>query len=306
MSIEVRCGACQHQIRVPDKYAGKKVKCPSCEATIAVPAGASQATPVQPTPAPAATRPKAAAPMPQAVAPTSQASAPGWFMKTADGQEYGPIDQAQLDRWITEGRIDDSCQLLREDWDQWYWAQEIYPQLAPATMESTASVSQSGFPQVGDGGGSAMSGGGYSSGEGDRFELSSSMNRFLAETRPWVMFLGILGFVCVGLGALGTLFSLAPMIFNGGSLPAKIKMIYGVMLIVNIGMLVLYFFAALHLVNYGSKISAYLARKSKRQLEGALASQKSFWKLVGITTLVVFVIYILLFFILFAIGSSIR
>jgi hypothetical protein len=54
---EVTCSACSTTLRVPDKYWGKKVRCPQCKDVIAVPAGS--AVPVAatkaPAPAPAAT-----------------------------------------------------------------------------------------------------------------------------------------------------------------------------------------------------------------------------------------------------------
>ena len=36
MPIEVQCGQCGRKISAPDKFAGKRVKCPKCSATIVV------------------------------------------------------------------------------------------------------------------------------------------------------------------------------------------------------------------------------------------------------------------------------
>lgn len=37
-TIKVTCPACGHRLKVPPKYAGKKVRCPGCEAGVSVPA----------------------------------------------------------------------------------------------------------------------------------------------------------------------------------------------------------------------------------------------------------------------------
>jgi ribosomal protein S27E len=58
-SQEVTCSACSTTLRVPEKYWGKKVRCPQCKEVIAVPAGA--AAPVAATKAPAAATTKAPA-----------------------------------------------------------------------------------------------------------------------------------------------------------------------------------------------------------------------------------------------------
>jgi len=45
MPIEAKCQACGVRFRAPDKYAGKRVKCPKCAAAIQIPAdGQEQAT----------------------------------------------------------------------------------------------------------------------------------------------------------------------------------------------------------------------------------------------------------------------
>jgi uncharacterized membrane protein len=60
-----------------------------------------------------------------------------WYLQTEGGQKYGPVSRAGLDKWVAEGRVDSSCQLLRDSWDQWKWADEVLADLAgivgPAT-----------------------------------------------------------------------------------------------------------------------------------------------------------------------------
>jgi len=110
MPIEVRCKSCQHRFRILDKYAGKNVKCPNCEVALAIPVADNQTAPHVP--------------------PTT---VHGWYLKQANGIEYGPIDENKLGSMITAGSIDSNCQLRREDWGQWQWAADVYPQLLPSS-----------------------------------------------------------------------------------------------------------------------------------------------------------------------------
>ena len=64
------------------------MKCPKCEAVIEVPD------------------------------PQAAAEAPGggekWYLKTDDGEDYGPIARHELDEWAAEGRLNADCQVLCE------------------------------------------------------------------------------------------------------------------------------------------------------------------------------------------------
>lgn len=295
MPIEVTCSACQHRIRVPDKYAGKKVKCPTCDAPMNVPVAAVQEMPLQPSkvsPAPVGPKPRAQVP---------RAKSHEWHLQTANGQEFGPVDQSEIESWVAEGRIDSTCQLLRDDWDQWRWAHEVYPQLAPTTVEPVGIASSSGFPQLG-----TSDRGVVTTTSEDQIDLTPPMIRALAGTRPWVMFIGVLFFIGVGFGAIGTLLFLLPAVINASkaNVPGSILAVLVFMLLLNIVVITLYFFAAYYLVTYSSKIGLTLATKSKKHLEAALVAQKSFWKLVGITTLVAIVLYVILYLIIMSAASS--
>ena len=50
-------------------------------------------------------------------------------MRTAGGQSYGPISQAELQRWVDEGRIASDAQLRREGDSAWQWASTVFPNL---------------------------------------------------------------------------------------------------------------------------------------------------------------------------------
>jgi len=157
MPIDIRCEHCHSSFQLADKalekFAGKKVKCPTCKQPILVPGeptsgsagssgevvqsgqiSAAQSSAQQRPPVldkPAASKPDGATAKTIA---TKKQAADKWYLQTEEGEQYGPVTKAELDQWLAEGRIDASCQILCEGWDQWRWAEDVYPQLAAPPM----------------------------------------------------------------------------------------------------------------------------------------------------------------------------
>src|SRR5688500_11679797 len=73
MPIEAKCPGCGRVLKAPDKAAGKRVKCPSCETAVPVPATAGEAAarPTQPAQRPAAPKRPLAPPPRRPPAPVS-------------------------------------------------------------------------------------------------------------------------------------------------------------------------------------------------------------------------------------------
>jgi len=128
------------------------------------------------------------------------------------------------------------------------------------------------------------------------FQVTARMLASLHATRPWVRFLAVMGFIGVGfmvlIGAATTLgcyffpgmansgmqpFGNAPLVMSG---------------ILNIVMAFLYLMPALYLFRYASSIARIQDGGNTMALESALLNQKSFWKFVGIITLVFLVVSI--------------
>jgi predicted Zn finger-like uncharacterized protein len=160
MPIEVSCPSCAGQFRVPDAAAGKKIRCPKCKGAMDVPAlsaaprapaeapefvppsPAPRSAPAEPTVSMASAAPaKPAPPKSKAAAPAAkpQPKAEHWFLKTEEGDEYGPVPRDELDAWRAEGRITADCQLLREGTDQWQWASDVYVDLSDADAVPAAA-----------------------------------------------------------------------------------------------------------------------------------------------------------------------
>ena len=109
--------------------------------------------------------------------------------------------------------------------------------------------------------------------------------RAMSETRPWVTFLAVLGFIGAGfmvLAALVMVFA-APAEVPGGSFLGLIYVIPAV----------LYGVGANLLYRYRASIASLQAGYGVEALENALEHQKSFWRFTGLTTAVVLGIYAL-------------
>jgi hypothetical protein len=128
----------------------------------------------------------------------------------------------------------------------------------------------------------------------DAFEET---DRLLAETKPWVRFVSVLGFVMCAL----PLASLAHTVVAGPRWT-------GVLAFSFVFTLFFYLIPSLLLWNYGSRIGEYLRGKSPASFSEALAAQKSFWRYLGIVVVTVIVLYVVAIagFVAFGLSSTMR
>ncbi|MBN1912452.1 MAG: DUF4339 domain-containing protein [Pirellulales bacterium] len=130
MPIQCKCPGCGQTFQAPDQAAGRRAKCPKCATVIEI-----------------------GAPIPGAPTATSAPppAEPGWFVRTSEDEEHGPMSKAQLDQWVADGRVDEFCHLRRADWDHWKWIEEVYVQFQPVDAEPLSSRdhrSASGIPDA--------------------------------------------------------------------------------------------------------------------------------------------------------------
>ncbi len=123
----------------------------------------------------------------------------------------------------------------------------------------------------------------------------------LQATKPWVRFISIIMFISVGfmfLAGLIMMFIPSPM----GGQGFQIGPVMGILYFLLGG---LYLAPAFFLHQYASSIQDLLRGGGDVAMEAALGSQKSFWRFVGILTLVIICIYALIFvFVIFGAMSS--
>ena len=73
-----------------------------------------------------------------------------WFLKSEEGEDFGPVGRSELDEWHAEGRITAECQLLRQGSEQWQWASDVYPALDADDAAAEEAPTESALPAFAD------------------------------------------------------------------------------------------------------------------------------------------------------------
>lgn len=125
--------------------------------------------------------------------------------------------------------------------------------------------------------------------------VSETALQYLRSTRPWVLFLAVLGFIGTAFMALGSLVMFAGAAFAPASskVPAALFLMFGAIYIVMT--LCFCLIPAILLVRYSGAISR-IAVSGQSALEDALAKQKTFWKYAGNFTIAMLVLDVFIIF----------
>lgn len=122
--------------------------------------------------------------------------------------------------------------------------------------------------------------------------ITPRMIELLSKTRPWVLFIAILGLIATGLLVVAGLGMAAMMAVTGGSAQAA-GMGIGMGLLYLL-FAVIYFFPCWFLLKYAGAIRKLVDGGGGPAMEEALDRQYAFWRLVGILTVVTMVIYVII------------
>lgn len=130
-------------------------------------------------------------------------------------------------------------------------------------------------------------------------EINSLVVGALRGTKGWVRFMAVLGFIGCAFMLLAAIamFAAPDVGLRGSVLGPGIGLVY----LVFTGV---YFFLALRLNQYASRIGTFLLAPDGQRLASALNAQRSFWKCLGIMTIILIVLYILVVVVL--VGSASR
>lgn len=126
--------------------------------------------------------------------------------------------------------------------------------------------------------------------------VSPSTIAVLAATKPWVRFMSVLMWIgvafmllaAVGMGVvsvMGLAKQAKPSPFGGAEF-VVLAVIYGVMAFI-------YIYPALKLWKYANRIGSLRATHTVTDLDAALNEQRSFWKFIGIMTILLLSLYII-------------
>ena len=118
--------------------------------------------------------------------------------------------------------------------------------------------------------------------------LTENMVFYLKGASPWLRFIGIVGFVLLGISALFiliTAFGMSSALINASGMEIFRFLGPGVV-IIYIPFLALYFFPVLFVFRFGKRIKSYLYSGEREDLEEALKNNKSLWTFVGVLTII--------------------
>ncbi len=135
----------------------------------------------------------------------------------------------------------------------------------------------------------------------NQIKITETAKTHLLETAKWGKFMAITGFVMCGIMVLagifmGTIFSTlmsSTMVQPNETMP---NMGY-VMTVMYVTIAIIYFFPCLYLYKFSTKTKIALENSDSEVLAVAFENQKSIFKFMGIFTIVILVIYGMIFFV---------
>ena len=133
--------------------------------------------------------------------------------------------------------------------------------------------------------------------------LNHEAQGYLRESGKWAYFLGILGFIGSGLILLAAffvnaLFSLSAS-YQQMPFPAGMR---AVMSLAYILIAIFYFFFSYYLFQFGNRIKKGILFSNQTDVSKAMGKLKSFFKLWGITTIVIIALYVLMIIVFLVVG----
>lgn len=225
-----------------------------------------------------------------------------------NGQPLGPVEEEALKAMLASGALGWDVLVWSEGMATWVAAGQI-PGLRtplPAPMSPTPGPILLDRPEA------KPSANPYATpratvqglpeGRRDSSEVMPPMVEALRQTKPWVRFLAVLGFIGTGFMVLGALAMLSLGSLRGNSaLPASF----------GIGMMVAYLVmagiqlpAVIFLNRYASRIGNLLDSHAPGDLTEALVAQKSFWRYMGILMITVLCFYVLAIVVAIGVGVA--
>ena len=118
--------------------------------------------------------------------------------------------------------------------------------------------------------------------------LTENMVFYLRKASPWLRFIGVVGFVCLGLAVVTILifaFGLSSMVPDTPEF-APFRAIGPGMALLYILFLSLYFFPTLYIFRFGKCLRSYIYTNDNSDLEEAFKNNKSLWTFLGVLVII--------------------
>lgn len=120
---------------------------------------------------------------------------------------------------------------------------------------------------------------------------------------PWTRFMSVLGFISVAFLIIGAAVMLGISLFAGnlgGAMPGGMMIAMSILYVI---IAILYVFPCLYLWGTAGAVVRMKKGDIPGGMETALANQKSFWKFIGIVTIVFLVMYPIFFILMVVFGA---
>ncbi|MDR2050038.1 MAG: hypothetical protein LBP69_11350 [Treponema sp.] len=116
--------------------------------------------------------------------------------------------------------------------------------------------------------------------------LTETMFLYLKGASPWLRFVGIAGFIMLGLNALIGLTMIIGVESAASSIPGWPSGMGAGLGVFYFALMAVMFFPVLFVFRFGAKIKSYIHTGNDEDLEQAFKNNKSFWKFIGIVTII--------------------
>ncbi|MDR0402073.1 MAG: hypothetical protein LBH35_00630 [Treponema sp.] len=116
--------------------------------------------------------------------------------------------------------------------------------------------------------------------------ITETMLFYLKKASPWLRFVGIAGFIMLGLNALIGLTLIAGIQSFGNTIPGWSGAMGAGIGVFYLGGIALMFFPVFFIFQFGRKIKSYVHTGNEEDLEQAFKNNKSLWKFMGILSII--------------------
>ena len=198
-----------------------------------------------------------------------------WYY-SHDGEQVGPVNLDQLlELWRSGGLVPTDL-VWHTSATSWIPADQC-PELGSVALPEPAAAAvpvAAPAPILGYQGPSSETG----------IVATARALEMLRQTKPWVLFMSIFLYIAGGLNVVIGLIAAVGAAVSPRTHDSFTTAIFCLYVLVG----VLYIVPAVFLTRYGSLIGRLMITRNSHTLESALEAQKSFWRYVGILTVVVF------------------
>lgn len=143
-----------HKLNVKGFLAGKRGICPECDTRFLVPMESGGRVEALEEPAEASESPEPAMASPRGLSQGSEAHLAGtdWHIRSASGDEQGPIPYSHVKMQIAKGDIDKDSWVWRTGWLDWQRANDVFPEIESSSNSVDAIPTEANSITIEDSG----------------------------------------------------------------------------------------------------------------------------------------------------------